>query len=164
MSCRSQLDLASAVATSDRAASKINRFKELTVIDKVSEVSVTDALQSLEQIKKLRHPYSKALAQAEDMIAEAFAKIGDQGQAEKHCEDSIKILKKLYHPKHIAIVHELIKLVSIKLSMGDMASAEATFAQAEAIFSLYYGPDALRILPYIDVLKRTVSGQIFEAP
>ncbi|KAM0864950.1 hypothetical protein ACQ4PT_043604 [Festuca glaucescens] len=164
MSCRSQLDLASAVATSDRAASKINRFKELTVIDKVSEVSVTDALQSLEQIKKLRHPYSKALAQAEDMIAEAFAKIGDQGQAEKHCEESIKILKKLYHPKHIAIAHELIKLVSIKLSMGDMASAEATFAQAEAIFSLYYGPDALRILPYIDVLKRTVSGQFFEAP
>ncbi|XP_047093499.1 SET and MYND domain-containing protein 4 isoform X1 [Lolium rigidum] len=160
MSCRSQLDLASAVATSDRAASKINRFKELTVIDKVSEVFVTDALQSLEQIKKLRHPYSKALAQAEDMIAEAFAKIGDQGQAEKHCEESVKILKKLYHPKHIAIAHELIKLVSIKLSMGDMASAEATFAQAEAIFSLYYGPDALRILPYIDVLKRTVS----EAP
>ncbi|XP_051192027.1 uncharacterized protein [Lolium perenne] len=164
MSCRSQLDLASAVATSDRAASKINRFKELTVIDKVSEVSITDALQSLEQIKKLRHPYSKALAQAEDMIAEAFAKIGDQGQAEKHCEDSIKILKKLYHPKHIAIAHELIKLVSIKLSMGDMASAEATFAQAEAIFSLYYGPDALRILPYIDVLKRTVRGQFFESP
>jgi hypothetical protein len=76
----------------------------------------------------------------------------------------MQILKKLYHPKHIAIAHELIKLVSIKLSMGDMASAEATFTQAEAIFSLYYGPDALRILPYIDVLKRTVRGQFFESP
>ncbi|CAM0956538.1 unnamed protein product [Alopecurus aequalis] len=164
MSCRSQLDLSSAVATSDRAASKINRFKELTVIGEVSEVTVIDASQSLEQIKKLRHPYSKALAQAEDMIAEAFAKIGDQGQARKHCEASIKILEKLYHPKHIAIAHELIKLVSIEMSLGDRASAEATFSRAEAIFTLYYGPDIQRILPYVDALKRTVSGWFIGAP
>ncbi|KAM3408931.1 hypothetical protein ACQJBY_001769 [Aegilops geniculata] len=164
MSCRSQINLSSAAATSEKAASKINRFKELAVIDEISEIPITDALQSLQQIKKLRHPYSKALAQAEDAIAEAFAKIGDQEQARKHCEASIMILKKLYHPKHIAIAHELIKLVSIELSLGDRASAAATFAQAEAIFSLYYGPDVERILPYVDALKRTVSGGFIGAP
>lgn len=163
MSCRSQLDLSSAVATSYRAASKIHRLKELTVLDEVAEVLITKALQSLEQIKKLRHPYSKALAQAEDTIAEAFAKVGDQEEARKHCEASVKILEKLYHPKHIIIAHELIKLVSIELSLGDSASAAAAFARAEAIFSLYYGPDVKKILPYVDALRRTVSGQFFGA-
>ena len=51
----------------------------------------------------------------------------------------LQILEKLYHPKHIIIAHELTKLVLILLSLGDGASAAATFAQAEAIFSLYYG-------------------------
>jgi hypothetical protein len=48
------------------------RFKELTVMDKVSEVPITDALQFLEQIKKLRHPYSKALAQVRVLMLLAF--------------------------------------------------------------------------------------------
>ncbi|KAL5225040.1 hypothetical protein ABZP36_011679 [Zizania latifolia] len=157
MSCRSQLDLSFAAAMSDRATSKINRLKELTALDNVPEVLIAEALQSLEQIKKLRHPYSKALAQVEDTIAEAFAKVGDQEQARKHCEASIKILEKLYHPNHIIIAHELIKLVSIDLSLGDGASASAALARAEAIFLLYYGPDVKRILPYVDVLRRTVS-------
>ncbi|KAF0928835.1 hypothetical protein E2562_010699 [Oryza meyeriana var. granulata] len=157
MSCRSQLDLSSAVAISDRATSKINRLKELPALDNVPEVVIAEALQSLEQTEKLRHPYSKALAQAQDTIAEAFAKVGDQEQARKHCKASIKILEKLYHPSHIIIAHELIKLVSIELSMGDGASASAAFARADAIFSLYYGPDVKRILPYVDALRRTVS-------
>ena len=76
----------------------------------------------------------------------------------------MQILEKLYHPKHIAIAHELIKLISIELSLGDRASAEATFARAEVIFSLYYGPDVQRILPYVDALKRTVSGRFLGAP
>lgn len=69
----------------------------------------------------------------------------------------MQILEKLYHPRHIIIAHELIKLVSIELSMGDGASAAAAFARADAIFSLYYGPDVKRILPYVDALRRTVS-------
>ncbi|KAG8092200.1 hypothetical protein GUJ93_ZPchr0012g19186 [Zizania palustris] len=157
MSCRSQLDLSFAVALSNRATSKIYRLKELTALDNVPEVLIAEALQSLEQIKKLRHPYSKALAQVEDTMAEAFAKVGDQEQARKHCEASIKILEKLYHPNHIIIAHELIKLVSIDLSLGDGASTSAALARAEAIFLLYYGPDVKRILPYVGVLRRTVS-------
>ncbi|KAI5017384.1 hypothetical protein ZWY2020_042272 [Hordeum vulgare] len=46
MSCRSQINLSSAVATSEKAASKINRFKELAVINKISEIPITSALQS----------------------------------------------------------------------------------------------------------------------
>ncbi|XP_052134968.1 uncharacterized protein LOC127753521 [Oryza glaberrima] len=163
MSCRSQLDLSSAVAMSDRATSKINRLKELPSLDNVPEVLIAEALQSLERIEKLRHPYSKTLAQSHDTIAEAFAKVGDQEQARKHCEASIKILEKLYHPRHIIIAHELIKLVSIELSMGDGASAAAAFARADAIFSLYYGPDVERILPYVDVLRRTVSERSIDS-
>uniref|UniRef100_A0A0E0H4T7 SET domain-containing protein n=1 Tax=Oryza nivara TaxID=4536 RepID=A0A0E0H4T7_ORYNI len=159
MSCRSQLDLSYAVAMSDRATSKINRLMELPSLDNVPEVLIAEALQSLEHIEKLRHPYSKALAQAHDTIAEAFAKVGDQEQARKHCEASIKILEKLYHPRHIIIAHELIKLVSIELSMGDGARAAAAFARADAIFLLYYGPDVKRILPYVDALRRTVSDR-----
>ncbi|XP_062200888.1 uncharacterized protein LOC133903496 [Phragmites australis] len=156
MSCRSHLDMCTAVATSHRATSNIDRLKELTVVDKIL---IREALQSLKQLKKLRHPYSKALAQAEDTIAEAFAKVGDQEQARKHCEASIEILERLYHPKHIIIAHELIKLVSVLLSLGDRASAAAAFVRAEEIFSLYYGSHVKKILPYLDSLKRAVRGR-----
>ncbi|RLN17974.1 SET and MYND domain-containing protein 4 [Panicum miliaceum] len=153
MNCRSHIDVSSAAATSHREASKINRLKEITLLDKTL---IPEALQSLKQLKKLRHPYSKVFAQAEDTIAEAFVKVGDQEQAQKHCEASIQILEKLYHPKHITIAHELIKLVSILLSLGDGASAAATFARAEAIFSLYYGSHMEKILAYMGTLKRAV--------
>ncbi|ONM05236.1 Tetratricopeptide repeat (TPR)-like superfamily protein [Zea mays] len=153
MSCRSCIDLSSALATSHREESTIDRLKKHTFLDKTL---ITEALQSLKQLKKLRHPYSKALAQAEDTIAEAFAKVGDQELARKHCEASIQILEKLYHPKHIIIAHELIKLVSILLSLGDGASAAATFAQAEAIFSLYYGSHVEKVLTYMGALKKAV--------
>uniref|UniRef100_A0A0A9BDA9 Uncharacterized protein n=1 Tax=Arundo donax TaxID=35708 RepID=A0A0A9BDA9_ARUDO len=160
MSCRSHLDVSTAVAESHRATSNIDRLKELTVVDKIL---IREALQSLKQLKKLKHPYSKALAQAEDTIAEAFAKVGDQEQAIQHCEASIQILKKLYHPKHIVVAHELIKLVSILMSMGDRASAAATFARAEAIFSLYYGSHVEKILAYLGALKRSVSEGLIGA-
>jgi len=153
MNCRSHIDVSSAAATSHTEVSKINRLKEITLLDKTL---IPEALQSLKQVKKLRHPCSKALAQAEDTIAEAFVKVGDKEQAQKHCEASIQILEKLYHPKHIAIAHELIKLVSILLSLGDGASAAATFARAEAIFSLYYGSHMEKILAYLGTLKRAV--------
>nr|CAB3499195.1 unnamed protein product [Digitaria exilis] len=156
MNCRSQIDVLSAAATSHREASKIDRLKEITLLDKTL---IPEALQSLKQLKKLRHPYSKALAQAEDTIAEAFVKAGDQEQAQKHCEASIQILEKLYHSKHIAIAHELIKLVSVLLSLGDMAGAAATFARAEAIFSLYYGSHMEKILAYLGALRRAVTSE-----
>jgi len=153
MNCRSHIDVSSAAAKSHREVSKINRLKEITLLEKTL---IPEALQSLKQVKKLRHPYSKALAQAEDTIAEAFVKVGDQEQAQKHCEASIQVLEKLYHPKHITIAHELIKLVSILLSLGDGASAAATFTRAEAIFSLYYGSHMEKILAYLGTLKRAV--------
>ena len=53
----------------------IHRFKELAVIDEISEIPITDALQSLQQIKKLRHPYSKALAQVRVLMLHALIEI-----------------------------------------------------------------------------------------
>ncbi|CAD6205517.1 unnamed protein product [Miscanthus lutarioriparius] len=170
MSCRSHIDVSSALATSQREESTIDRLKKLTLLDKTL---ITEALQSLNLLKKLRHPYSKALAQAEDTIAEAFAKVGDQERARKHCEASIQVTcfslssiatQDIYlssrgciTPKHIIIAHELIKLVSILLSLGDGASAAATFAQAEEIFSLYYGSHVEKTLTYMGALKKAVS-------
>jgi len=69
----------------------------------------------------------------------------------------LQILQRLYHPKHIIIAHELIKLISILLSLGDGASAAATFAQAEEIFSLYYGSHVEKTLTYMGALKKAVS-------
>jgi hypothetical protein len=75
----------------------------------------------------------------------------------------LQILEKLYHPKHITIAHELIKLVSILLSLGDRASAAVTFARAEAIFSLYYGSHMEKTLAYLGTLKRAVRRESTEA-
>ena len=38
----------------------LHRLKEITLLEKTL---IPEALQSLKQVKKLRHPYSKALAQ-----------------------------------------------------------------------------------------------------
>lgn len=43
----------------------LDRLKKLTLLDKIL---ITEALHSLKQLKKLRHPYSKALAQVRLLI------------------------------------------------------------------------------------------------
>ena len=107
MSCRSHIDVSSALATSQREESTIDRYilhnciwnfkfdyldflsssrnckfgvssipgivittaldrlKKLTLLDKTL---ITEALQSLNLLKKLRHPYSKAHAQVRLLI------------------------------------------------------------------------------------------------
>lgn len=65
---------------------------------------------------------------------------------------NFQILEKLYGPDHIAIGHELLKLASIQLAMGDPSAVEI-LDRAEAIFSLYYGCHANTIFPHLQCHK-----------
>lgn len=61
---------------------------------------------------------------------------------------NFQILEKLYGPDHIAIGHELLKLATIQIAMGDPSAVEI-FDRVEAIFLLYYGCHANTIFPYL---------------
>jgi SET and MYND domain-containing protein 4 len=76
----------------------------------------------------------------------------------------LQILEKLYHSKHIIIAHELIKVFSILLSLGDRVSAVAAIVRAETIFLLYYGSDVETILPYFNALKGIIRDDSVGAP
>lgn len=65
----------------------------------------------------------------------------------------MQILEKLYHERHIAIGNELVKLASLQLSLGDHASALDSVGRLEGIFSLYYGPHAGQIYPFLESLR-----------
>ncbi|XP_020097964.1 SET and MYND domain-containing protein 4-like [Ananas comosus] len=151
LSCGSRIDLDSAIATSNNALLSIKRLKDSIILN--DGIGISNALHLLDLLKSVRHPYSKLVAQAEDYIAEAFVKIGNLEPATKHCNASIKILEKLYHAKHIVVGHELIKLATIQLHLGDGTGATDSIKQVEVIFSLHYGPDVNKIFPYIGILK-----------
>ncbi|KAK8935375.1 hypothetical protein KSP39_PZI013002 [Platanthera zijinensis] len=104
--------------------------------------------------KSVRHPYSKVVSQAEDSVGEAFAMIGQLEPARQHCQESIKILERLYHTNHIAVAHEWMKLASIQLSLGNHADALYGVMRAETIFSLYYGFHVAKIFPFVEDLKK----------
>ncbi|KAF5178717.1 Tetratricopeptide repeat (TPR)-like superfamily protein, partial [Thalictrum thalictroides] len=67
------------------------------------------------------------------------------------------ILEKLYHPKHIVIGNELVKLSSIQLSLGDRSSAMDSIIRLYEVITLYYGSHASKIFPYLESLQKEVS-------
>ncbi|RRT77487.1 hypothetical protein B296_00019184 [Ensete ventricosum] len=114
--------------------------------------------------------------QAEDNVAEAFVRIGELKLAVQHCVASIEvpirknygfirdhyisysircthlkinILEKLYGRDHIVIGHELMKLASIQLCMGDRTAALSSIKRVDSIFLLYYGSHVDRIFPHL---------------
>ncbi|KAJ3690274.1 hypothetical protein LUZ61_019438 [Rhynchospora tenuis] len=146
LNCNAKLDLDSVNANLSEATLNMTRLAD----------SLDRALDCLAKIKSMRHQHSKTVAQAEDSIAEIFAKNGDLEHAIEHCKMSIQILEKLYHPNHIAIGHELIKLASLQLSICHVASASDTIKRVEAIFSLYYGAHAAKLFPYVNTLRQQI--------
>ncbi|XP_072963052.1 histone-lysine N-methyltransferase ASHR1 isoform X1 [Typha angustifolia] len=153
LNCGSLLEMDSAIAATNNAMSSINRMKDSVFLEEVPQVIMSNALKSLSCLRSVKHPYSKAVAQSEDYIAEAFVRMGDLESAMKHCKASIKILEKLYHTEHIVIGHELIKLATIQLSLGDGTSAVNSVKQVDVIFSLYYGANMTKRFPYIGFLR-----------
>ncbi|XP_078162131.1 tetratricopeptide repeat (TPR)-like superfamily protein isoform X2 [Carex rostrata] len=146
LNCNSYLDLDAVNANLSEATLNMTRLTD----------SVDRVLDCLEKIRSMRHQYSKAVAQAEDSIAEIFTKNGDLERAITHCKMSIQILEKLYHPNHIAIGHELIKLASLQLSLCHADSASDTIKRVEVILSIYYGAHATKLFPYVNILKQQI--------
>lgn len=68
----------------------------------------------------------------------------------------LQILEKLYHPNHIAMGHELIKLASLQLSLSDAGNASDTIKRVEVILSLYYGAHTTKLFPYVNILKQQI--------
>lgn len=158
LSCGSNLDLKSSSSASKSATMDIQRLKDFIASNIAPGILISDALKSLIQLRSVRHPYSRDVAQAEDNLAEAFVRIREFERAMQHCIASIEILEKLYHSKHIVIGHELMKLASIQLSLGDRTTARHNIKRLEAIFSLYYGSHVSEIFPYIEDLRREVDN------
>lgn len=97
-----------------------NRLKECIDSDEDPQILISDFLKSLSILRSVRHQYSKTIAQvgrfvcskllpeylsmpsfaayflklslqAEDIIAEAFVRLGEFGPALQHCQESIEV-------------------------------------------------------------------------
>ncbi|KAL2898027.1 Histone-lysine N-methyltransferase SMYD3 [Bienertia sinuspersici] len=156
LKCGSANDLKSLHANIDEADTCVRSLQEAVVSNEVYSGLLTNALQSLNDLKSTLHTYSKKLAEAEDIFARAFCSIGEMQQAIEHCTVSIEILKKHYGPRHIAIGNELVKLSSLQLALGDSADLADTVNQMDNIFSNYYGKHAELMFPFLKYLKREV--------
>ncbi|XP_042378044.1 SET and MYND domain-containing protein 4-like isoform X1 [Zingiber officinale] len=154
LSCGSYRNLKDLSAASKSYAAKIQRLKDSLDSDEVPDSFVPDMLNSLVQLRSVRHPYSKIVAEAEDNVAEAFVRIGEFKLAEEHCIASIKILEKLYPANHVVMGHELMKLASVQLCSDDYSGASSSVEQVESILSLHYGCHLDRMFPHLKLLKR----------
>ncbi|KAE9465086.1 hypothetical protein C3L33_02999, partial [Rhododendron williamsianum] len=150
--CGSGLDLDTSYATIEETGPWSKRLEYEVFHKELETDTLSDALRALDVLRSTLHPYNKAIAQLEDTIAHAFSMFGEFELALEHCKASIEILEKLYGPDHIAIGHELLKLASIQLAMGDPSAVEI-LDRAEAIFSLYYGCHANTIFPHLQCHK-----------
>ncbi|XP_039138361.1 uncharacterized protein LOC120275740 isoform X2 [Dioscorea cayenensis subsp. rotundata] len=156
LSCGTDLDIESSSTVSKNAMIQIQRLKECIDSDEDPQILISDFLKSLSILRSVRHQYSKTIAQAEDIIAEAFVRLGEFGPALQHCQESIEILKKLFRRNHIVIGNELIKLSSIQISAGDRAAALSVIKRIEEIFSLYYGSHLVNVCPHVVRLQEEV--------
>ncbi|XP_043706247.1 SET and MYND domain-containing protein 4 isoform X2 [Telopea speciosissima] len=152
LNCGSQRDLESSHATAKQARIYVKRLRDAIDSKQVSINVLSDALQSLDLLRSTIHSYNKEIAEAEDIIAEAFCSLGDFQAAMDHCKASIEILEKLYTTNHIVIGNELVKLATIQLSLGESTVVEI-INRLDKIFSMHYGPHATRLFPYLQTLK-----------
>lgn len=113
-----------------------------------------EALQFLQSLRSVLHAFNKDIAKAEDIIAEMFCLTLQPESAIHHCKVSIQILEKLYHSDHIVIANELVKLVSIELSLNKYACAKKNLARIDHIFSRHYGCNYVKMFPYLITLQR----------
>ncbi|KNA09438.1 hypothetical protein SOVF_153580 [Spinacia oleracea] len=164
LKCGYASDLKSLHATVDEADLIFQSLKGAAVSNEVYAGNgiLSNALSSLNDLKSTLHSYNKKLAEAEDILAEAFCSVGEMQQAIDHCIISIQILKKLYGPGHIALGNELVKLSSLQLALGDTAAADTVY-EMDNIFSNYYGNHAELMFPYLRYLKRELADGVWPA-
>ncbi|KAL8151504.1 hypothetical protein V2J09_021312 [Rumex salicifolius] len=134
LTCGNSYNLENLHASVEEAEAKIKNLQSLVALKKVDYTAILGTMPSLQILKSKYHSYNKKTAKAEDVIAEAFCLIGELKLAAYHCMESVKILKKLYSPKHIVVGNELVKLASIQLSLANSPTLD-TITQVDAIFS-----------------------------
>ncbi|KAJ0970216.1 hypothetical protein J5N97_023093 [Dioscorea zingiberensis] len=157
LNCGTDLDIASASIDSKSAMAEIQRLEGCLNSNEDPHTLIPDALKSLTRLRLVRHQYSKVVAQAEDIFAEAFVQFGEFEPALQHCQSSIEILEKLFDSSSIVIGNELIKLASIQLSLGERSAALHTIKRIEEIFSLYYGSHLVDVCPYVVSLREVIG-------
>ncbi|GAB4827732.1 hypothetical protein Ancab_034618 [Ancistrocladus abbreviatus] len=163
LSCGSYCDLRSLHSVASEAEKYIRSVQKKLVSGKLDAAAMSNALRSVEVLKSTLHAYNRKIAEAEDILAQAFLLNEELQPAVDHCIASIKILKKLYNPNHIAIGNELVKLSSLQLSLSDFAAVD-TMNQLNAIVSRYYGPHADMMFPYLNYLKEEAHKLVIEGP
>ncbi|XP_030522283.1 uncharacterized protein LOC115735269 [Rhodamnia argentea] len=95
LKCGSHCDLEYSRLMVSEALGNIERLRHGIVRKELSSSLLSDALESLDQLRRMLHAYNKSIAEAEDSIAQAFCFIGELQCAIKHCKSSIQILEKL---------------------------------------------------------------------
>ncbi|XP_073296910.1 uncharacterized protein [Primulina huaijiensis] len=153
LSCGSYRDIQASQKTISEAETYIGRLQDTMTGNEVPIKTITDAIKYFDVLKTFLHPFNKKVAEVEDNIAQALCLAGDLQAALDHCQASIEILEKLYGKDHIVIANELIKLVSIQLSMGHESAADNANRLVK-IFSRYYGSHADIIFPHLTYLKK----------
>ncbi|CAA0834501.1 Tetratricopeptide repeat (TPR)-like superfamily protein [Striga hermonthica] len=127
--------------------------------DQITTNLITDALKYIDILKAVLHPFNKRVAEVEDNIAQAFCLVGELRAALDHCQASIEILEMLYGENHIVVGNELIKLASIRHSMGDKMDEKDTSRMVQ-IFSRYYGSHTDIIFPHLRYLKSGARSSV----
>ncbi|KAG8633606.1 SET and MYND domain-containing protein 4 isoform X3 [Manihot esculenta] len=157
LNCGSNCDLEASDKARRKALICMKRLQDAIVSKEISTTILSDASRALGVLRSILHGYNKHIAEAEDNLAQAFSLVGDFRSARDHCKASIKILEMLYGSDHIAVGHELIKLSTIQLSLGDPSAAD-TINRLGLIFLRYYGSHADFIFPYLQTLKREANN------
>ncbi|XP_020870414.1 SET and MYND domain-containing protein 4 isoform X2 [Arabidopsis lyrata subsp. lyrata] len=154
LKCGSHCDIENSHAEVNKAWNHMRRVEELMNTGRANYSVLSDCLRSIAVLRTFLHMYNKDIADAEDKVAQACYLAGELVDARKHCEASIKILKKLYEDEHVVIGNEMVKLASIQLALGDSSGAWDTTKRLSKIFSKYYGSHAETLFSDLPCLKQ----------
>uniref|UniRef100_A0A1J3HA30 SET and MYND domain-containing protein 4 n=2 Tax=Noccaea caerulescens TaxID=107243 RepID=A0A1J3HA30_NOCCA len=153
LKCGSRCDVENSHLEVNKAWNQLRRVEELMNSGRANASVLSDFLRSIAVLRTFLHMYNKDIADAEDKVAKACYLAGELRKARKHCEASVKILKKLYEEEHVVIGNEMVKLASIQFASGDSNGAWDTTKRLSQIFSKYYGSHAETLFSYLPCVK-----------
>jgi len=160
LKCGSRCDIENSHAEVNKAWNHMRRVEELMNSGRANYSVLSDCSRSIAVLRTFLHMYNKDIADAEDKVAQACYLAGELVDARKHCEASIKILKRLYEDEHVVIGNEMVKLASIQLASGDSSGAWDTTKRSSQIFSKYYGSHAETLFSYLPCLKQETAKAV----
>ncbi|XP_010478763.1 PREDICTED: SET and MYND domain-containing protein 4-like isoform X2 [Camelina sativa] len=160
LKCGSRSDIENSHAAVNKAWNHLRRVDELKNSGQANVSLLSDCLRSIAVLRNFLHMYNKDIADAEDKVAQVCYLAEELLDARKHCEASIKILKRLYDDEHVVIGNEMVKLASIQLASGDSSGAWKTTKRLSQIFSKYYGSHAETLFSYLPCLKQEAANAV----